>query len=599
MRILYVPSVGILSLAVLMLTSCSSPAATAPAKSFAWDGTATLAEHSRAHVTTSTGGMVVADDAIGAQWGAEILARGGNAVDAAVATIFAMSVTRPQFASLGGGGFLVHCPPVRAGKKSDCTSVDFREKAPAAATRDMYLRNGKADTKLSQDGALASGVPGVPAGLLLALEKFGTRPRAELLRKPIALARDGTLMSTGTERTAADRWKEMNPEAQRIWGCGKKTEPCPPGVRVRQPDLARVLEALAQKGAPGFYEGSVARAIAQGLKAAGGILTEADLRHYRPTIRPAITAAPFHGLEIVTMGPPSSGGTLLLQLLQFTDLAAHQGELQNGPGSVRAIHALAHGMQLAFADRAEVFGDPEFTQVPVARLTSPEYLAQRWNTYSRSTIARRLAPGMTAAPVERQHTTHISVIDRHGGAVAVTVTVNDNFGSGFVPPGTGVVMNNQMDDFSVSPGVPNLFGLVGAEANAVQAGKRPLSSMSPTIARDAKSGEVRFVLGAAGGPRIITSVFQTLVNRLEFGMSLPDAVAFPRFHHQWKPAKLKVERYGFPAEVRSGLTSLGYELDDSDHLAVIHALERFPNGRIWGVPDPRGEGFTAPELVSH
>lgn len=529
--------------------------------------------------------MVVADDREAASWGAEILRQGGNAVDAAVATGFAMAVSRPHFASLGGGGFMVYCPAPQQGRPSACHMIDYRETAPIAAFRDLYLRNGKPDTDLSQNGALASAIPGVPAGLLTALERFGTLPRQKILTRPIQMAKAGVTFSTNTELAAQKRWKKMNAEAQRIFNHSV-------GEKFKQPELARVLEAISKEGQKGFYKGWVAQKIVQGIRSAGGIFSLEDLAKYSPQIRKPIQGK-FAGMEVVTMPPPSSGGIALLQILAYLERAHHEGVLKNGFGSTSSIHATIHAMSLAFADRAQFLGDPDFVSVPINHLLDPQYLDSRWKTFQKNQANLPLSAGET--PTESHlHTTHFSVMDRQGNAVAITTTVNDNFGSAFVPPGTGIVMNNEMDDFSISPGTPNLFGLVGGEANAIAPQKRPLSSMTPTIIRDL-NGNNRIIVGAAGGPRIINSVLQTLVNRLQYGMSLPDAVAAPRLHHSWKPGVVRLERFGFPFEIRSNLEIMGYKLDEAGHLAVIHALERFENGRIWGVPDPRGEGAAVAE----
>jgi gamma-glutamyltranspeptidase/glutathione hydrolase len=541
--------------------------------------------------TGGTRGMMVADDRDAAEWGASILRRGGNAVDAAVATAFGMSVTRPHFASIGGGGFMVFCPAPQAGHAKPCTTLDFRETAPARAQKDMYLRNGKADPHLSQDGALASGVPGNVAGWLYALEHFGTLPRKELLSRPIRWAQNGIRVSTHTERAALDRWNEMNDEAKKIFSCGHPDHPCEVGQTLYQKDLAKTRQAISKDGAKAFYQGSIAQKIAAGIQSSNGILTVSDLNNFKPKERAPLIGK-FHDDEVVTMPPPSSGGMVLLQMLAFMDRAKTAQELKNGIGSVNSLNAEAYAMSLAFADRAEHLGDPDFYHVPLSQLLSPSYLDERWKSFDSS--KGHVAKGAGLVRAEGSHTTHFSVIDHEGNAVAMTITINDNFGSGFVPPGTGIVMNNEMDDFSAQPGAPNLFGLVGAEANSIHPGKRPLSSMTPSIVRD-PNGNVRIVLGAAGGPRIITAVFQTLLNRLEYGLSLVDAVASPRIHHQWKPETVRLEKSGFPFEVSEGLKKLGYTVEPFDHLGVVHALERLPNHRVVGAPDPRGEGAAVAE----
>lgn len=588
-------------LIALTLTGCSIAAI--EKKSALLDETAlSQYKNSRNKPIVGRAGMVVSEDAEAASWGVEILKRGGNAVDAAVATAFALSVTRPEAGSLGGGGFMLFCPKPE-NYPSPCVVIDYREQAPASATRDMFVKDGKSRTDLSQNSALASGVPGVVAGLLLALEKYGKKSRHEVLRRPIELARDGIRVMGGIEAAANYRWPAMNDEAKRIFGCDSKgrvvpTKPCEPGALLKQTDLARTLQEVSARGKKGFYEGWVAKKIARAILEKDGAITEKDLASYEPKVRtPAIGG--FRSHEIVTMPPPSSGGVILLQLLSLIDRMDRDGHLETGPLSAHTIHALAHAMALGFADRALFFGDPDFTRVPVQELLKPEYLDQRWvDTFKSGHVAPPAGAGELAP--EGMQTTHFSVIDREGNAVAVTTTINDHFGNGFVPPGTGVVMNNEMDDFSIEPGVPNLFGLVGAEANAVAAGKRPLSSMSPTIVRDLR-GNAEIVIGAAGGPRIITSVALSLMNRYRFGMTLPDAVSAPRFHHQWKPEKkLVLESGSFSAEAQAELREgYGYIVEEVLAQSRIHALERFPaTGRVWGVPDPRGEGVAVAETLS-
>jgi gamma-glutamyltranspeptidase/glutathione hydrolase len=547
------------------------------------------AKSSRTWAQVGLKGMVSSDDRVASEWGATLLRRGGNSVDAAVGTALVMAVTRPHFASLGGGGFLVHCPAPQASAphkpvpKPECVSLDFREKAPAAANRDFYIRDGKARTDLSQDGAQASGVPGVPAGLLGAHRRWGKLPLKLILSRPIELALGSGLEVTGySENAARSRWKAMNAEAQRLLGCAGA--PCAPGTRIRQPELARVLQEISQRGEKGFYQGWVARRIVQGLRASGGVMTEKDLADYRAQGRPPLVGR-YRDLEIVTMAPPSSGGALLLMLLGYSERADQGGALARGPRSVEAVHALAWGSALAFADRAEHFGDPDQVSVELKGLLSSSYLDSRWRQFDPKRAPAELGPGSP----EPEHTTHLSVIDRDGGAVALTTTVNDDFGSGFVPPGTGIFMNNQMDDFAIQPGVPNLFGLVGAEKNSVAPGKRPLSSMTPTVVRDA-SGMPRLVLGAQGGPRIISAVWQTLLHRIRFGASLSDSVLEPRFHQQWKPSSLFFEEPGPGAELREGLEKRGWKTELRATVGKLHALEREASGRVLGVADPRAEG---------
>lgn len=558
-------------------------------------------------------GMVSADDLLAADWGTEIMRRGGNAVDAAVATAFMLAVTRPHYGALGGGGFMVICPKPKGETPTPCTTIDYREMAPASAHRDMYVVDGKPRTDLSQDGALASGVPGVTAGLLLALEKHGTMSRDKVLGKPILTARQGFRISGRFESVATMRWSAFNREAKKIFGCfnraakpgEEKLKPCGAGYLLRQPDLAKVLAEISKHGAKGFYEGWVADKLIAGLKQGGGTMVKEDLALYQAKFREPLIAK-LGNLEIVSMGPPSSGGAILAMAMKYAQIADESGELDQGWNSAQSVHALTHALSLAFADRAKYFGDPDFVKVPLESMLSVPYLEGRWNgTFKRGranlpaeagepTLAATFKHGLNGSDAGMS-TTHFSVVDREGNAVALTTTVNDNFGSGFVPPGTGVVMNNEMDDFSIQPGTPNQFGLIGAEANAVAARKRPLSSMTPTVVRDEK-GNARIAIGAQGGPRIASSTFLALINRLRFGLSIADAVSVPRFHHQWRPSELMLEQYGFPQELRDELKGRGYATKEVAASARMHAIERFPSsGKIWGVSDPRAEGGVSVE----
>jgi gamma-glutamyltranspeptidase/glutathione hydrolase len=355
----------------LLIVAPWSAAGASPQDSSAYFG--------RYRPVVGTRGMVVADDGEAAQWGAEILRRGGNAVDAAVATAFALAVTRHQFASLGGGGFLLYCPHPKDGSAEACEVIDYREQAPAAAKPDMYLRDGKARGDLSQDGALASGVPGVVAGLTLARERHGRLPLKDLLSRPISLAQDGVRFTGYGEEVARGRWAAFNGPARAVFGCkrGDDLQTCAPGALIRQPDLARVLQEISRRGSQGFYEGWVAKAIVEGLSQAGGIITVDDLKAYRPKVRKPLTGT-FAGLEVVTMPPPSSGGAILLQLLAYAELADKAGAFAQGYGSAASVHAIAHAMALGFADRSLYFGDPDFVTVPLGGLLSPRYLRERW-----------------------------------------------------------------------------------------------------------------------------------------------------------------------------------------------------------------------------
>ena len=527
-------------------------------------------------------GMVVSDDEVASEWGSTILKQGGNAVDAAIATALMLSVTRPHAGSLGGGGFLLFCPAPKNEKFKECEVMDYREQAPDASHSKMFVVDGKPKNELAETGALAVGVPGVVAGLKAAHEKFGKAKWTSFFSEPIKRARQGITITPYMNRGLEERLNDFNPEAKKIFA-GKKV-----GDVIKQPDLAKVLSSVRDQGRKGFYEGWVAKAILGSLAKAGGLMTKDDLSNYTVKNRKPLQTN-YRGFDVVTMPPPSAGGALIIQMLKYMELADADGVLDNGYGSARTIHAMAHAMKLGFADRAQWFGDPEFTKIPLERLLSAPYLKSRWeDTFSKGSSQTIKGSGIDTK--ESNHTTHFSVIDSEGNAVALTTTINDNFGSGFVAEGTGVFLNDQMDDFSIQPGVPNGFGLVGSEANAVQGQKRPLSSMAPTIVRD-KNGENRIVVGAAGGPRITTSVFQILMNRLRFDMQITDALHAGRIHHQWKPDLLKLEKNQISPDVAERLKNMGYTIEFATELAHAHALERDSvTGQVWGAHDPRGEG---------
>jgi len=547
-----------------------------------------LDQDSRARPHAGHLGMVVAEEPTAAAWGAEVLRQGGNAVDAAVATAFMLSVTRPNSGSLGGGGFMLYCPSPKNKKIQDCVVLDYREQAPSRAHSKMYLgADGKANGDLSSTGALSIGVPGVVAGVLTAHEKFGKLSRSKLLKGPIEQARKGIRFTSYLERSAQERKDDFNATAKKMFQ-GKRV-----GDWIQQPDLAKVLEAIQKDGKKGFYQGWVAQKIVSDIQKSKGILSLEDLKNYNIWLRAPLLGS-YSGYQIVTTPPPSAGGAMILQLFKYMELADQKKQLSSEYGSAKSIHALAHALSLSFADRAEWFGDPDFTQTPLEQLLNTSYLEERWKkTFEPKEANTPKGAGLLGK--ESDHTTHFSVIDQEGNAVAVTTTINENYGSAFIPEGTGIFMNDEMDDFSIEPGKANIFGLVGKEANSVQPGKRPLSSMNPTIVRD-QDGQNRIVLGAAGGPRITSTVFQILFNRLRYGMSLPDAMHAGRIHHQWKPDVLKLEKNLFSPEVIEQLGKMGYKLEVVQELAHAHALERDPvTGVVWGSADPRGEGDSVPQ----
>lgn len=519
-------------------------------------------------------GAVATGKAEATEVGLSILRRGGNAVDAGVAVAFALAVTLPEAGNLGGGGFLLCSMP-------EIGCLDFRETAPAAATRDLFLdARGDVVPGLSLRSHKAAGVPGTVAGLWEAHRKFGSMPWADLVAPAIRLAEEGW---TVDPRTAADL------EAMRKGAHPSFAKHFPDGPKLVQRDLAACLRRIADRGADGFYKGETARLIAEEMRRGGGLITEADLAAYRPKWRTPVTGT-FAGRTIVSMPPPSSGGAILIQLLNMAETGLPRR------GSAAYVHRLCEAMKRAYADRAEHLGDPDFVDVPVALLTSKAYAAKRMAEAPEA--GRRTDPANVRAG-ERDHTTHFSVIDRNGHACSVTTTINDSYGSGIVVDGAGFLLNNEMDDFSSKPGVPNMYGVVGGDANAIAPGKRMLSSMTPTLVFDAQ-GRIELVLGSPGGPRIITTVLQVLLNRLHHGMSLAEAVAAPRFHHQWpslvKEGDAVLVEPGFLPQARSGLTLLGYTLVDRRGMGLVNAVEiDGKSGRCLAVSDPRGIGTAGTE----
>jgi gamma-glutamyltranspeptidase / glutathione hydrolase len=542
----------------------------------------------------STRGMVVSPQSDATEAGVAILRAGGNAVDAAVAVAFALSVTDPHHSGIGGGGFiLLRVADGRA------FAVDARETAPAGAHRDMFLAPGLPEGA-SRLGGLAVATPGLVRGLAEVLAVHGTLPLARVLEPAIRLAEEG--FAVGPRHAAAVRFWQGRGHAARFAETARiqlpaDGAPIAPGSRLVQKDKARTLRLLAERGPDAFYEGPLARAIAEAVQKQGGILTESDLAGYETRWREPVYGS-YRGIDVLSFPPPSSGGVALIQILNLLepfDLAAR------GPGSSAKIHLVAEAMKLAFADRAAHLGDADFVEVPVAGLVSKQYASQlrarldppwwqrapwRWGRGAQT--IRIEAPG---EPPRDGGTTHLSVTDAEGNAVAITQTVNLLFGSGITVPGTGIVLNNEMDDFAIAPHVPNAFGLVDTRgANAIAPGKRPLSSMTPTIL--VRDGRVFMVTGSPGGPRIISTTLLTVLNVLDHGMDVQAAVAAPRFHHQWEPDELLLEPHP-PADVVERLRARGHTVVVSPRAwssaqAIVIDAER---GLHFGASDPRGDGL--------
>jgi gamma-glutamyltranspeptidase/glutathione hydrolase len=528
-----------------------------------------------ARTLQSDSGLVVADSELASAAGMEILRRGGNAVDAAIATALALSVVDQASSGLGGGGFMVL---YRAGENKAYT-LDFRETAPAASRRELYTRDGKPVGLLSLTGALAVAVPGEVAGLVEARRRFGSMPFAVLAAPAIKLASDGFPLDAAL-RFAIER---QQANMKRFTNLGRVYLPAGElpneGDVIRQPELAATLKSLAQNGAAAFYGGWIGQAIIKTIEEAGGVMTLEDLKKYQPIWREPLTGS-YRGRTVITMPPPSSGGLAILQMLNILE-GYKLGDFQHN--SAFYLHLLSETMKHAFADRAQFLGDPDFVHVPVRKLTAKDYA--QW-------IRRRIAPDKTRPSdfygyyhfnAEKGGTTHFSVVDRFGNAVACTQSVNTRFGSKLLVAGTGIVLNNEIDDFAIHPDRGNVYGLIGNEANSLQPNKRPLSSMSPTIILRDKRPEL--IVGAAGGPRIISATLQTILNVIDFGMPIAAAVSAPRVHHQWLPDRLNVES-GIGSQVGAALKLRGHTLREQTSLGVVQAIRKEAD-KVSGAADPR------------
>lgn len=535
-----------------------------------------------------TQGMVVTPEAHATAVGLDVLRGGGNAADAAVAIAFALAVTDPYAGSIGGGGFLLYRSP-----QATFTALDFRETAPRGIRAEMFLdEEGRPVPGLSLRGGLAVGVPGSVAGLAEAHRRWGSRPWSKLIAPAVRLAEAGFPVSRWLAETLASSGAHLKEDAAARAIFAPNGAFPDAGERLVQKDLAACLRRIARRGTAAFYDGPTAQALVQTIRARGGVMEARDLTAYRCLEREPVEGH-YRGYRVVSFPPPSSGGVALLQILGMLE----QFDLsESGPGSSLTVHRMVEAERRAFADRARWLGDPDYFDVPLRRLLDSEYLAERAGTIrpDQATPSHQVLAGDFAAP-EADHTLHFSVADRQGGAVALTTTLNGAFGSGIVASGTGIVLNNEMDDFALAPGVPNLYGLVGGEANALAGGKRPLSSMTPTIV-EFPTGEQRpaLVLGSPGGPTIITSVLQVLVNVLDFGMPLQEAVDWPRFHHQWLPDSIRHELRAFAADVAAALAARGHHLDPRpDPLGCVNAIGVDDDGTWLGAADPRREGATA------
>jgi gamma-glutamyltranspeptidase / glutathione hydrolase len=559
---------------LILVMSTAAPAQVAPAvRTPATAPAQTIHAHN---------GVVVAQEQHAARIGIEVLDRGGNAVDAAVAVGFALAVTYPRAGNIGGGGFMV----IHLAKGGRDLVIDYRETAPAAATASMFLDSeGNADPTKSRDSALSVGIPGTVAGLAMALEKYGSGKftLADLLAPAIYLAQNGILVEDDTADSlpgARDRLARW-PASAAIFLNG--TEPLREGERLTQFDLADTLRGIAKDGARAFYEGRTAAQIASAVIKAGGILSKDDLAHYRPIER-AVVRGSYRGYDVVSVPPPSSGGVHLIEMLNILegyDLAKLNQEKQ--------LHVMIEAMKRAYADRAVFMGDPDAVKIPLDGLISKSYAKSlRAGIGEKATPASEIRAG-APADFEGRNTTHFSIIDRDGNAVSNTYTLNFSYGLGLVADGTGVLLNNELDDFTSKPGTANAYGLVGYNANLPGPGKRPLSSMTPTIVL--KDGKPFLVTGSPGGSRIISAVLQVIVNAIDFHMSIGEAVSAPRLHQQWQPEEVYVEP-GFAPDVLEALEKRGHKIVPTQSFSSTNSIEVTADGYI-GAADRRTRGSLA------
>jgi gamma-glutamyltranspeptidase/glutathione hydrolase len=527
--------------------------------------------------TIAENGAVVSAHPLASKAGLAILKMGGNAIDAAIATQLALAVVYPQAGNVGGGGFMV--ARLSDGKE---IAIDYREKAPGKAHRDMYIDSGGvARTDKSQDGHLSGGVPGTVAGLFESA-KYGKLSFDKLIQPAIELAEKGFVIGVKEARSLnglQDELKQFNT----IMPVFVKETGWKEGDTLIQTDLANTLKRIRDKGAAGFYEGETARLIVEEMKRGSGIISYDDLKNYTAKMRTPHTFS-YKGYKVMGMPMPSSGGLLLHQMMKMIE-DKNIGAM--GFHSVQAVQLMTEVERRAYADRAEYMGDADFYKVPVDMITNDVYLQERMKNYDplKATPSTVIKPGVLLR-VESKETTHLSIIDKEGNAVAVTTTLNNSYGSRTVVGGAGFFLNDEMDDFSIKPGVPNMYGAVGGEANAIAAGKRMLSSMAPTIVL--KDNVPYIVVGTPGGTTIPTSVFQTLVNIIDFGMSAEDAVYQPKFHHQWLPDTLEVEK-GFPDSISTGLQKMGYTIHMRGAIGRTEIIRVLPNGRFEAVADRRGD----------
>jgi gamma-glutamyltranspeptidase/glutathione hydrolase len=547
-------------------------------------GKGTAPSESTRGAAFSTKGMVATQEAIATQVGVRILKKGGNAVDAAVAIGFTLAVTLPQAGNLGGGGFMV----AHIAKTGETIALDYREMAPALATRDMYLDDsGNPSTERSQFTHLSVGVPGTVAGLSYALKKYGTLTLRQVMAPAIRLAEKGIRVKAPLAYSLSENDKALRrwPETAKIF-LKPDGSFYQPGDLLVQKDLAGSLKKIAKDGPKAFYGGTIGEKLVEEMKKHDGLITLQDLENYRVVLRKPVRGT-YRGYDVVSMPPPSSGGIHLIQMLNILEGYPIRSL---GAGSAETLHLLAESMKLAYADRSHHLGDPDFWKVPVQGLTSKAYAEnlRKLIQSDKAQPSKEILPG-TPPPYESPETTHFSVMDRAGNAVSNTYTLNFSYGSGIVAAGTGILLNNEMDDFSSKPGTPNAYGLVGGEANAIQPAKRPLSSMSPTLVF--KAGKPIVATGSPGGSRIITTTLQFLLNVLDHKMKIDSATLAPRIHHQWQPDWLEMEP-GFKPDTLLSLAEKGHLVVETKSFGSTQSILRTKKG-FYGASDPRRPGALA------
>ena len=539
---------------------------------------AAIIEGERMHPVEAKNGMVVTSHFLATQSALAVLEQGGNAIDAAVTAAFSLAVSQPRSGNIGGGGFML----ISSEQKDEVVAIDYREKAPSQATVDMFLdEKGNADSNLSRFSHLAAGVPGTVAGLALALEKYGTITLQQAMAPAIKLADDGFIVtprfSNGLKQRE-DRLKKWDSTKKVFYKAdGSYYEP---GDRFVQKDLAETLKRISAHGIDEFYQGKTAQLLVEEMNKHGGLITLDDMKNYSPVIRKPVQGT-YRSYDIYSMSPPSSGGAHVIQILNILegyDIGAY------GHNSSKTIHLMAEAMKRAYADRSKYLGDEDFVEVPLKGITSKRYAEELRNGIDpeKATASKTIAPGKPL-PYESNETTHFSIVDKYGNAVSNTYTINFSYGSGIVVDGAGFLLNNEMDDFSSKPGVPNAYGLIGGEANKVEPNKRMLSSMSPSIVK--KDGKNFLVTGSPGGSRIISTTLQVIMNVIDHGLNIKSAVAAPRIHHQWMPDEIRIEE-GISPDTINSLVERGHKVEQKSSMGAIQSI-MVKDGIMYGGADPR------------